>query len=72
SLALSTFMSVWLRVITGVISLVKTSLPFPLSSGRGSTSIITEVSLLLLLVETLLSDSVVCKVFCLLLGYCSG
>ncbi|CAG8618944.1 14756_t:CDS:2 [Funneliformis mosseae] len=54
-------------ITTGVVSLVKTSLPFSLSSGGESTSIITGVSLLLLLVETLLSGSVVCKVFCLYL-----
>ncbi|CAG8644175.1 15368_t:CDS:2 [Funneliformis mosseae] len=49
SLASLTFMSAWSGVTTGVILLVKTSLPFPLLSRRGLTSIITRVSLLLLL-----------------------
>ncbi|CAG8712196.1 4975_t:CDS:1, partial [Funneliformis mosseae] len=57
-------------VVTTVVSLCKTSLLFPLSSGRGST-FISEVSSLLLLVDILLSGSTVYKVFCFFFGCCS-
>ncbi|CAG8550006.1 11288_t:CDS:2 [Funneliformis mosseae] len=64
------FISLCSAVITIVISLCKTFLPFPLLSGRGSTSISRISSLLLL--DMLLSGSTVCKVFCFFFGCCSG